>query len=157
MRCAHIAVQIRGCPRNCRRIADDHRCHWGWTRSLGRWVRSDNPQARKPAAGHGHARKRRAGCSDVARVAGVSAAWGRGQNATATALTECCFAVEPYSVKFYCRSFFAPLAAHIARSTPWRRVQAILANIRGPAWFPCVSRLGIDGCGYGAGCGASRE
>ena len=46
---------------------------------------------RKPGfpAGHGHARTRRAGCSDVARFWRICRP-GRGQNATATALTECC-------------------------------------------------------------------
>jgi hypothetical protein len=37
MRYAQIGVQSRGCPRNCRRIADDHKSHWGWARSQGRW------------------------------------------------------------------------------------------------------------------------
>ena len=45
----------------------------------GKVVRGDDPRARKPAAGHGHARTRRAGCSDVVGVAGVSAPGARAE------------------------------------------------------------------------------
>lgn len=79
MRCAHVRVQIRGCPRNCRRIADDHKCHWGWTRSLGRWSEAITREPGNLLPVISHARTRRAGCSDVARVAEASAAWGEGR------------------------------------------------------------------------------
>ena len=36
MRCACSGRQFRGCPRNCRRIADDHKYHWDEF-ILGRW------------------------------------------------------------------------------------------------------------------------
>ena len=36
MRCVYFGRQFRGCPRNCRRIADDHKCHWDLS-ILGRW------------------------------------------------------------------------------------------------------------------------
>jgi hypothetical protein len=55
---------------------------------------------------------------------------------TATALAEYFVAVEPYSVKFHCRSFCAPLAAPIARSTPGSRFQAIFASIGSSARSP---------------------
>jgi hypothetical protein len=41
MRCVRLGGQIRGCPRNCRRIADDQTNHWSpHTGSLGRWSKA---------------------------------------------------------------------------------------------------------------------
>src|SRR6478735_4631679 len=112
----------------------------GTDKVSGKVVRSDDPRARKPAAGHGHARTRRAGCSDVARSSCCICRLGRGQNATATALTEYVVAVEPYSVRIYYRSFFALLAGAGA-GTSWNCVKGLLAGVCGAAWssgVPCV-------------------
>ena len=55
--------QCRSCPRNCKRLADDHLIPLG-SFDPGKVVRGRDPRARKPATGHGHARTRRAGCSE---------------------------------------------------------------------------------------------
>ena len=81
---------------------------------------------------------------------------GRGQNVAATALTGYFVAVEPYSVNFYCRSFFAPLAAGGAGMS-WSSVKALFARVRGAAWYSGLPWLGIDGSGYSPDGRASGE
>ena len=49
--------------------------------------------------------------------------------------------------EFYCRSFFALLAAAGA-GTSWNCVKVLLAGVRGAAWSSGVPCLGIDGSGY---------
>ena len=58
-----------------------------------------------------------------------------------------CFAVEPYSVRIYCRSFFALLAG-VGAGTSWNCVKVRLAGVCGAAWSSGVPCLGIDGSGY---------
>ena len=52
MRCVRLDGQFRGCPRNCRRIADDQTNHWSTAWASGKVVEGDDPRARKPAASH---------------------------------------------------------------------------------------------------------
>ena len=72
----------------------------GDLRISGKVVRGDDPRARKPATGHGHARTRRAGCSDVASTAEASAAKGEGSLQWRSRVTGGTFAVEPSRVVF---------------------------------------------------------
>jgi len=58
--------QSRGCPRNCERRAEDHSMPLG-SFDPGKVVRGPDPQARRPATSHGHARTRRAGCSEASQ------------------------------------------------------------------------------------------
>ena len=138
-------AQIRGCPRNCRRIADDHKCHWGRTRSLGRWseAMTREPGNLLPVM---VTRERVGRGAPMSKSSWRTAAWGEGRM-NGNRADGVCFAVERTVQIFHCRSFFAPLAAHVAGSTPWGRVQAIFANIRGSAWSPGFPRVGIDESG----------
>src|SRR3954449_1247228 len=94
----------------------------------GKVVRGDDPRARKPAAGHGRARTRRAGCSDVAGVAGVSAAWGEGSTPQQPRRREF-VAVECNSVRVLLQSIFASLAAFGAGAIRRGRVPTLSARI----------------------------
>ncbi len=69
------------------------------------------------------------------RVAVVSAAWGEGENATATALTECVVAVEPYSVRDLLLVIFR------ADCSSWRRNVAEFP-LKG-YWRASVAPLGL--------------
>ena len=121
MRCACCDRQCRGCPRNCKRRADDHKYHWG-SIDPGKVVEGDDPRARKPAASHGHARARRAGCPEAPREPGWSAAQGRRQIVPANVLTVWTFAVEHRHV-YLAKSLNFAGRRTLAPARPKRSVQ----------------------------------
>jgi len=79
MRCVHLSGQFRGCPRNCKRIADDQQNHWSPSGSLGRWSKAMTREPGNLLPAMSHARTHWAGCPGVGQVAGASAAWGEGR------------------------------------------------------------------------------
>jgi len=143
--------QCRGCPRNCKRRADDHLIPLGSV-DPGKVVEGNDPRARKPAASHGlHARVGR-GVPKRWKVRVDLPHWGEGRLSRPTCRR---FGVRRWGyhrVKFckrqaFCADFYARSLAcvHLCRAT-LAAFKGDAVRSAGAAFFRCRhARHGANG------------